>query len=182
MRRYLPFVLALVLAPSAHAKGITGMQVCGQHRCIDMTGQADERFLGVAEADGPRRPEPFVVFNAEMSAPGEPDMAGFTMRFLPKAGLFRAEDGGWYEPRPGAVAALRRAAGHLSPFPASRLDRPAPELTAPAPPPPDPRTPAPAPATDDGGMSVLALAGAAALALLAAAAAVSVRRRRAMLG
>jgi hypothetical protein len=174
MRRLLGLLLLLALAPPAHAKGLSELQICGKNSCVDITHRADEAILGGTPTAAPKRAEPFVELHVTFrgdAPPGEkPPLESFTLQFLPASGITRTEEGTWSAPHPTAVVPLRAQARGIAPFPAATLEQVAPELRKAAAPPPEPPAEFPWPV----------VVGASLAALLAAVAAlVSLRRREA---
>jgi LPXTG-motif cell wall-anchored protein len=184
MRRLVIALSLLLLAPAtAGAKGLSNAEVCGTAGCADITDRAG---YGIIDGGGgsvdPPAAQPFVEVNVTFrgdAAPGEPvPHDTLIFQFAPAAGVIRNEEGVWYEPDAATTVLLRNTASNVSPFPASKLARLAPEVTAPAAPATTAAASAPAraPATDDG-TSWLVFAGIAVAALVAAAAVVLTMRR-----
>jgi hypothetical protein len=134
------FASLLLLPPAAGAKGVLSVQVCGGDECTrvrDGVLPAPGALAGPQVLDPPRR-EPFAHVVTEIGHEGTV-VARDWARFLPRAGLLQADNGGWIVPDGAAVAALRRIVRELELMPAARLRM----LEAPAPPPPAPVAAAP---------------------------------------
>lgn len=174
MRRLLAVTVAVLIAPAAAAaKGLEQVQVCGSRACTDITDRAGYGVVEGGGSAGPDRALPFVEIRATFVAGREKDVV--TFQFVPAAGLSRNEEGLWHQPDAATTAVLREAAGELEPFPASKLDRLAPEIAANAAlaqrEPPTPRAP-------DGGSFPWPQVVAGAIAALLAAKVLTVRQRR----
>jgi hypothetical protein len=189
MRRLLcllPLAALLVLPPAVPAKGeIDSLTLCGAGRCHGVPGDGARRGLedGATSAPAPEHAEPFLELRIAVRPQAGKHVPGFSLRYLPGAGLLRGEDEFgpvWTQPAPALAAALKRAARGLPRKPPALLGplRAAPararvvEVVQP---------PADADAGDGGELPwPLFAGGAAALALgLAAITTRRIRRRRA---
>jgi hypothetical protein len=130
MRRLLWLVLpvaVLVLASTAGAKEVGSLALCGTDGCHGVKGpQARQAFEdGATEARPPARAEPFLELRVRIRAPEGERIPGFSLRYLPAAGLLRGTDergyATWTRPAPALAAALERAARRLRAKPAALL-------------------------------------------------------------
>jgi MYXO-CTERM domain-containing protein len=176
-------VLALAASPpAATAKEVGSLTLCGTDGCRGVPGEAARRAFtdsGTA-ARAPARPEPFLRLRVTIRAHEGERIPGFSLRWLPRAGVLRSPDGPdhatWSTPAPALTRALERAARGLRPKPASALG---PMRTAP---PPRARVdevfaPGAAQEPDGGPPAPAFVAGAGALVLAAAGLARRTRRR-----
>jgi hypothetical protein len=192
MRRLLCLLAltALLAVPtSAPAKEVASLALCGTSGCHGVKGEAARRGFenGASAAPAPRGPEPFLQLRVSIKAHEGEGIPGFSLDYLPRAGLLRERDESGHavftRPAPALAAALRRAARGLERKPASKLGS---LRTAPAAHAQVDEVFAPAGSRDSGGSSgggvpwPLPAAAAAALGLgLAGLARRRVRRRRA---
>jgi LPXTG-motif cell wall-anchored protein len=141
MRRLLwllPLALVLALPPAAGAKEVGSLALCGTDGCHGVKGSQAKRDFenGAREAQPPAQAEPFLELRVRIRAHEGERIPGFSLRYLPTAGLLRSTDerGGaaWTRPAPALAAALRQAARGLRPKPAALLGslRPAPPARA----------------------------------------------------
>jgi hypothetical protein len=113
----LPAVLLLLCAPAA-AKEVTGAAVCGADVCRAMTGVGEELLQGGPPVAAPAQGEPFVWLELRFAAGRETHSV--RNLFMPRSGLLLGDDGrAWMAPI--ELATLRRHAGRVAAFPASRL-------------------------------------------------------------
>jgi hypothetical protein len=161
----------LVAAPSASAKEIVKVKVCGLDGCV--TTRDDAIIQGLTDGGPPQVPPPMrggVVSLRSAVSDGQRIRAHFTSWWAPSLRMLVTEDGTWMRLPDRSAAAINRASADFEPFPASTIglkDTPA----------STPAAPAPAPAASDDGFDWLPVVlGAAALAL-ALAAVLFLRRR-----
>jgi hypothetical protein len=130
MRRLLwllPLVLVLPLPATAGAKEVGSLALCGTDGCHGVNGsKAKQGFEnGATEAQSPARAEPFLELRVRIRAHEGERIPGFSLRYLPTAGLLRSTDergyAAWTRPAPALAAALKRAARGLRPKPAALL-------------------------------------------------------------
>ena len=115
-------VVLLVAAP-ASAKEISGAAMCGADGCVDVTKKAAMTLLeGGPVAEPPTRAERSFFLRAEVRE-GKRVMDAFRMRWVPKAGLMRGEDGTWFHTTPAGQAQLERVSKGMRPLPISRTQR-----------------------------------------------------------
>lgn len=123
---------ALLIAPSAGAKGVTKMEVCGAAQCVALPGDGDDfeaLMIGSSAAGPPEGPAGWYSVRSTVTPSREQgeDFEPFTFReaYVPSAGLLRvrAEDGGfqWFDVSARYEAAMKKATAGLEPRPAGRL-------------------------------------------------------------
>jgi hypothetical protein len=143
---------ALVAAPSASAKEIVQVKVCGLDGCVTTHDAAITQ--GLTDGGPPIVPPPMqggVISLRSAVSDGERIRAHFTTWWAPSLRMLVTEDGTWMRVSHRSAAAIDRTAAGLEPFPADTIG-----LTAHAPAP-----------SDDGFDWLLVLIPAAALALVA---------------
>ena len=131
-------VTALGAAPSAQAKELAGLRVCGPDGCVDRAAalRGEHDFDAGVVRERPARAEPFVRLAVLMREPGGDVVSAWGMHFLPRSGLVRSRDEHgevlWTLPPAATRAAYRRAARGVRRHPAARLPRdPAPATAEP---------------------------------------------------
>jgi hypothetical protein len=171
---------ALALPAAGQAKEIGSLKVCGPGHCHAVTARAAmNAFLEDGyETLAPKSGGAFYEVRARMRHGGE-DAGGFTVLYVPSAGLLRAEaDYGkhrWLRPAGVTARALRRAARGLRPYPADELGPVREPSPAPAASPPARVS---GRASGDGSERLGLAGGAGALAVVAALATTLLIRRR----
>jgi hypothetical protein len=119
-------VAALATAPSAAAKEVIALEVCGAAGCVDRTAAAGPDLPGLLESGlsdgGPAAKAPFVNLRAGIGERRRGKVFGHvTIAFVPSLGLLRAADGQWTRPSPARAARLRTLAHGVRRYRASRL-------------------------------------------------------------
>jgi hypothetical protein len=171
---------ALALPAAAQAKEIGSLEVCGPDHCHAVTARAAmNAFLEDGyETLAPKTGGAFYEVRARMRH-GNEDAGGYTVLYVPAAGLLRAEaDYGkhrWLRPAGVTARALRRAATGLRPYPADELGPVREPSPAPAASPPARVSSS---ASGDGSERLGLAGGAGALAIALLATTLLVRRRR----
>jgi hypothetical protein len=122
---------AAVLAPDVHAKGVTGLTVCGENGCVDRTkliraaladpdGQLGYDLLqGDATVADPG-PARFVRFRQHIGHEGE-DVGSVKTVYFPDLGIQLFEDGTYHRISVASRPALDRLVAGVRPFSASAL-------------------------------------------------------------
>jgi hypothetical protein len=130
MRRLLcllPLAALLLLPAAAPAKEVGSLALCGEGECHGVKGEAARRGFedGAMTAPGPRAPEPFLKLRVRIKAHEGERIPGFSLDYLPRAGVLRSTDERGYamftRPAPALDSALRRAARGLERKPAAEL-------------------------------------------------------------
>ena len=130
MRRLLcllPALIVLALPPAAGAKEVGSLALCGTDGCHAVKGSEAKRDFenGATDAQPPARAESFLELRVKIRAHEGERIPGFSLRYLPAAGLLRGVDergyAAWTRPGPTLAAALERAARGLRPKPAALL-------------------------------------------------------------
>jgi hypothetical protein len=161
--------LAAVLgpaAPTAAAKEIASVKVCGADGCRDVT---DRTTMAITDGGPPTAwPDartPFYRVRIAVRGEDGRKVPGWSFQWVPAAQKIQFEDGTWGNPPSSAIDELIRVTRGVEPLPAGKLVLPAAaqaeEAVAPA-------RPAP-PADDDGGLPPIAWVFLAAGAIGAAA-------------
>jgi hypothetical protein len=124
MRRVVIAAVALATlagAPTAAAKEITSVSVCGTGGCVTTHAAAIVRGLtdGGPASAAPAHPAGAVRLRARVTEPGGGTVGRFTTWWVPGTPKLLAEDGTWMDLPPATVAALARL--HLEPFGPERL-------------------------------------------------------------
>jgi hypothetical protein len=130
MRRLLgllPLAAVLALPPTAGAKEVGSLVLCGTDSCHGVKGPEARRDFenGATKAQSPARAESFLELRVRIRAHEGEGIPGFSLRYLPTAGLLRSTDergyAAWARPGPALAAALERAARGLRAKPAALL-------------------------------------------------------------
>ena len=152
--------LTLAAAPSAPAKEVKQVQVCGPDAC----GTVDDEQARAALADGgPPRTPPTAApyYDVRVTVSDGREDHDWSYAAVPSKAAALAEDGTWMDMPASVTAIVRKAAADLKPFPATNMVGWA-----------APEEPQPAPAADAGsplwpeGMIVAIVALLAALAIV----------------
>jgi hypothetical protein len=152
----------LLIASAAEAKEITEAKACGSDGCVTTRDPAVLQGLmnGGPPTVPPRTDGPVIRLRSTVTEPGQGVVDHFRSWWMPSQRLLVSEDGTWMRLPTSAQNGLERAAGDLTPFPASKMGLTS--TTTPA------ATPAAAPPADgdgDGTAWLLLLLPAGALAL-----------------
>jgi hypothetical protein len=156
-RLIVPAVLAaaLLVPSAAGAKELSAATVCGAHRCATFHDRDTLQALaeGGNATTAPKRRAPFYSMRFTVKVEGASD-GHWSIAYVPSAGLIRAGEEGdysWMDVAPAGRRALARVTRGLSPFPAGKLPRVAPEPPIDegviVPPAPAPKPPTAAPDT-----------------------------------
>jgi hypothetical protein len=130
MRRLLcllPLAVVLVAPTGAPAKEVSSLTLCGRVGCHGVKGDRAKRGFerDAIQTRAPRRAEPFFELRVGIRAHEGERIPGFSLRYLPVAGLLRSQDergnAVWTRPAPALASALERAARGLEPKPAALL-------------------------------------------------------------
>jgi hypothetical protein len=122
-------VAALMLtAPTATAKLIGGMTICGSDGCRPVARSAAQHFHDIGGLEGtllprPPRSAPFYKLNLSMVDDLNHRIGGFRTAWVPSAHALHAIDGPdpWFAVTPAVMRELRRLTAGRSPYPARRL-------------------------------------------------------------
>jgi hypothetical protein len=163
---------SLVAAPTASAKEVQQVRLCGATDCVTFDrGNSGGKLQLFAEtgtaASAPRRAVGWYRLRTRIGGEGMEPVV-FTNAYVPSLGVIRVDDEGgggyaWYSVNPEIAPVLRNAAGRLAPRPAATLhvNDIAPGVPAPT------ATASPPPRRDSGagggGWWMIAAAGGAAL-------------------
>jgi hypothetical protein len=130
MRRLLcllPLAALLALPAAAPAKEVGSLALCGASGCHGVKGEAARRGFedSAMTAPAPDRAEPFLELRVRIKAHEGERIPGFSLSYLPEAGVLRDTDEGGYavftRPAPALATALERAARGLERKPAAEL-------------------------------------------------------------
>jgi hypothetical protein len=120
---------ALVVAPTATAKGPVDLEICGAGACRTLPSDRHDRLVfGVLESLGSfsfaQAPEPSAYYRLELKGRAVTDWLGEQRRlfFVPSHGVLRTGSS-WIRPRAGLLRRLRVAVRGLRPWPAPALLR-----------------------------------------------------------